>query len=295
MIKRTIHILFGMASLLLTSCRDLVEIKLNDEDVNLYAVEAKITTRDNPFVFVYRTQVVSSGEDYKGIRGAVVTVSDDSTPQKTIQLVENPRMPGLYNPDRNTVYKGETGKVYTITISTNGIVLTATDSLKKTEVIDSIQVRPSLREEYRALGVFVYGKEPAESGNYYKWDVYCNRKLLNAGSGLLAIFNDKLINGNYIGGLEVFTDAYRSDKRKIHLGDSVQVEQTSISKFAYNYYYQMQIQKSNNGMYSVPPANIKGNFTASDESTVAGLFTAHDVSLSNTIIIDGYLESQLKN
>ena len=293
--KRTIRILFGTALLLLNSCKDVIEINLSDEDVNLYAVEAKITTRDNPFVYVYKTQIVSSGENYKGIRGAAVTISDDSTPQKTIQLVENPETPGLYNPDENTVYKGETGKTYTITISTNGTVLTATDSLTKTETIDSIQIRPSLREEYRALGVFIYGKEPAGLGNYYKWDVYSNRKLINAGSGALAILNDKLINGNYIGGYEIYTDAYHQDKRKIHLGDSVQIKQTSISKFAYNYYYQIQIQKSNNEMYSVPPANIKSNFTASDGSTVVGLFTAHDVSSSNTVIIDEHIESQLKN
>jgi hypothetical protein len=54
-------------------------------------------------------------------------------------------------------------------------------------------------------------------------------------------------------------------------------------------------QSQSGGMFSVPPANIESNFTASDGSTVVGLFSAHDVSDSNKIIIDDTIESQLRD
>ncbi len=48
-------------------------------------------------------------------------------------------------------------------------------------------------------------------------------------------------------------------------------------------------------MFSVPPANIKGNFTCSNGKEVLGLFTAHDVSTSNTVNIDDNIEFQMVN
>ena len=47
-------------------------------------------------------------------------------------------------------------------------------------------------------------------------------------------------------------------------------------------------------LFSVPPANIKSNIISSDGREVLGMFTANDVSVSNTIIIDEKTVSGLK-
>ena len=47
-------------SAFLTSCEDIVEVQLSDEDVDLFAIEAKITTDNNPYVFLYKSQLVST-------------------------------------------------------------------------------------------------------------------------------------------------------------------------------------------------------------------------------------------
>lgn len=295
--KNKIYIFLASILLLLNACEDVIEVKLSDEDVNMYAVEAKITTEENPYVHLYKTQVVSSDEPYQGISNAVVSISDNSTPPKTIQLVESNETPGLYVPIENEEFKGETGKEYTVTISTNGTVLTATDLLAKVEPIDSIQVHSSLRGDHRFLGVFTFGNETPGLGNYYKWDIYINNELLN-GAEYLVIASDELVEGNYVNGFEIFTDFHDPNddsERLLQLGDTVQVKQTSISEFSYYYYYQMFNQSQSGGMFSVPPANIESNFTASDGSTVVGLFSAHDVSDSNKIIIDDTIESQLRD
>ena len=294
--KNKIYIVLASLLVLLNACEDVVDINLDEQDVNMIAVEAKITTKENPRVFLYKTQRVSFAEPFPGISDAVVTISDNSVPAKTIQLVESDDKPGLYFPAENEEYLGEPGKEYTVTISTNGTIISATEALHEVVPVDSIQVHSSLRGEHRFLGVFTYGNETPGLGDYYKWDIYVNDSLIN-GAEYLVIASDELVDGNYIKGFEIFTDFHDTNKpseRLLKLGDKVQVKQTSISEFVYYYYYQMFNQSQSGGMFSVPPANIKSNFTASDGSTVVGLFTTHDVSTSNVVIIDDAIENQLK-
>lgn len=295
--KNKIFLLLASILFVFSACEDVIDVKLSDEDVNLYAVEAKITTADNPYVFLYRTNVVSSDAAYTGIRNATVTIFDDSDSNSSIQLVESNETAGLYVPAENENYFGEPGKEYTVSISTDDIVLTASDFLAPVEPIDSIQVHSSLRGDHRFLGVFTYGNETPGLGNYYKWDIYINGELLN-GAEYLMVVSDELVDGNYVNGFEIFTDFHDPNEptdRLLQLGDTVQVKQKSTSEFAYNYYTQMLNQSQSGGMFSVPPANIKSNFTASDGSTVLGLFTAHDISPSNVVIIDETIEDQIRD
>jgi hypothetical protein len=163
------------------------------------------------------------------------------------------------------------------------------------EPVDSIQVHSSLRGNHRFLGIFMYGNETPGIGNYYKWDIYINNKLLGD-SEYLAIASDEQVDGNYISGFEIFTDFHdlkKPENRLLNLGDTIQVKQTSISEFGWLFYYQVFEQGQTGGLFSVPPANIKGNFTSNDGRKVMGLFTAHDVSASNKVVIDENIENQL--
>lgn len=294
--KKYIFLIIIFATTLLISCEDVIQVKLNNENLNLFGVEASITTLDGPSVFLYQTLQVNKDEAYPGISGAVVTVSDDSIPVNKITLTEDPEKKGLYRESMNAVYLGITGREYTLTIQVKGVTLEAKDQLSKVEPIDSIQVVPSLRGDKRFLGIFTYGKETPGLGNFYKWDVYVNDTLLRD-AGRMAIASDEFVDGNYISKLEVYTDFYEKSKeakdRKLNLNDTVFVKQTSISEFAYNFYFQVINQSSTGSLFSVPPANIKSNFKSSDGKPILGLFTARDVSESNKVIINQDLLNQL--
>lgn len=293
---KTTILLFIVFSIFFSSCEDIVQIELSDNNVGLYAVEAKITTDNNPYVYLYKSQLVSSDGQYPGVSGAEVVISNNSKPQKRIVLQESQEIQGLYLPKQGNFYWGESGKEYTLTITVGDITMTATEFLAPVEPLDSIQVRPSSWGDYAFLGIQTFSYETPGIGNYYKWDIYINKKLLYP-SDYLVIANDELVDGNYIDGLEIFTDFHDPNKpedRILNLGDTVQVKQNSISKFAYNFYYQMFNQGQSGGLFSVPTANIKGNFIASDGREVLGLFVAHDVSASKTVIIDEAIESGLK-
>lgn len=297
--KNEIHkiiVFLFLISGILTSCEDVIDIDLHDKTVDMYAVEAKITTADNPYVFLYKTEKVNHNEPYSGISGASVTISNNSKPVRFVALVEDQENKGYYTVPEGTEYKGKTGEKYTIEINVGSVTLTASDTLKEVAPIDSIQIKPSQWADYLFLGVFIYGNEPAGKGDFYKWETYVDGNLLNKASEM-AILNDELVDGNYIYGYEVFTDFHDPTlpgERKLKPGNRVLVKQLSLSQFAYKYFYQLVRQSQTGGLFSVPPANIAGNFTASDGSTVVGLFTAHDVSVSNSFLIDAAIDGQRK-
>lgn len=289
-------IAFLLFSFLLTSCEDVIDVKLSDEDLNLYGVEASITTKEQPTVFLYQTLKVDQDMTYPGISGAEVVISDDATPSNQITLTESAERKGFYQVPENLQYIGVAGREYTLTIKTSGNTLVAKDKLSKVEPIDSIQVVPSQRGEKRFLGIFTYGQETPGLGNFYKWDIYLNDTLIY-NADRIAIASDEFVDGNYISKLEIFTDFYDTNKpedRKLKLNDTIFVRQTSISEFDYNFYFQMINQSSTGSLFSVPAANIKSNFTSSDGKPVLGIFTARDVSVSNKVVVDQTIEDQLK-
>jgi len=293
--KYTYLIIFALAAII-SSCEDVIDVKLSIEDLNLIGVEANITTVDQPTVFLYKTLKVDQDVTYPGISAAVVTILDNAIPSNQIILTEDPAKQGHYLVPNAKNYLGVAGREYTLNIQTQGVTLVAKDKLAKVEPIDSIQVVPSQRGEKRFLGVFTYGKEPKGLGNYYKWDIFINDTLVHE-ANRMAIASDEFVDGSYISKLEIFTDFYDTTKpkdRKLKLHDKVQVKQTSISEFAYNFYFQMINQSSTGSLFSVPTANIVSNFTASDGKPVLGVFTARDVSVSNLVLIDQKIEDQLK-
>jgi hypothetical protein len=290
-----IGLLIGMA-LLFPSCEDVIEVDLNAENLDLIGVEANITTESGPTVFLYKTLRVDQDQNYPGISGADITVSDNGVPANAIKLVEDEAIKGFYKIPANSEYIGKIGMEYTLTIQTKGILLSAREKLFPVEIIDSIRVMPSMIGDSIFLGVFAYGWETKGIGNYYKWDIYVNDTLLNKAQNL-SFASDEFVDGNYINRLEVFTDFHDPDKpaeRKLKLNDVVQVRQTSISEFAYYFYFQMFNQTNSGSLFSVPPANIKSNFTSSDGKPVLGLFVARDISKSNKVLIDQKLEDQLR-
>ena len=295
--KKYKAIIFVLIVVLFSSCEDIVNVKLSDEMVDLYAAEANITTETNPYVFLYKSQRVNSSAPYLGISGATVKITDNSQPANEITLTESNEKAGFYTVESGSQYLGKTNKEYTITIETDGVTITGSDFLAPVEPIDSIQVHSSLRGDHRFLGIYTYGNEPAGQGSYYKWDIYINNQLLY-GSDYLVIASDELVDGNYVNGFEIFTDFHDPNKpedRKINLGDTIQVKQNSISAFDYEFYFQMFNQGQTGGLFSVPPANIESNFTSSDGKTVLGIFTAEDVSTSNRVIVDQSIEDQIKD
>ena len=294
-IKGIIIILFAIVAF--TSCEDVVDVKLDGEDIDLIAVEAYINTKaeNNVYVKLERTLAVNQTTQNPVISNAIVQLSDDAATPNTVTLEEQGNT-GIYLLPAETSYPGVTGRTYTLTITTpDGTVITGEEYLQEIETLDSVKVNLSDRGNYEYLGIYINSQETPGLGNYYKWDIYINGEFLNDGEDL-AFASDELVDGNYIYDMLILLDWEDEEEDKIlHQGDTIVVEQLSISKAAYEFYWGLDDQAWAGGPFSVPPANVPSNLTSSDGKRILGLFSARDISVGNTVIIDDSNFTPLKS
>ena len=288
--KNRINIILAALSILtlfLSSCEDVVQVDIDKSDVDLVSVEAYINTKekDNVYVKLERTLPVDETAVNPPIHDAIVSISDDQESPNRVTLVEY-KTSGIYILPKNTKYAAEPGRTYTLNITLpDGVEISANDYLQKVEQLDSVKVNLSARGDYEFLAVFINSQETPGTGDYYKWDIYINGNMLYEGQNMV-IANDELVDGNYIYDFEIFTDfALEEDDKILFKGDTITVEQLSISKAGYDFYMGMTNQAFSGGPFSVPPANVPGNLTSSDGKRVLGIFSARDISVGNTVII----------
>ena len=116
-IKGIIILLFAIVAF--TACEDVVEVELNDEDIDLIAVEAYINTKaeNNVYVKLERTLAVNQTAQNPVISNAVVQLSDNADSPNTVTLEEQGTT-GIYMLPAGTNYPGVAGRTYTLTITT---------------------------------------------------------------------------------------------------------------------------------------------------------------------------------
>ncbi|MEN8118108.1 MAG: DUF4249 domain-containing protein [Bacteroidota bacterium] len=279
-----------LISVIISSCEDVVEVELNEVDIDLVSVEAYINTKptDNIFVKLEKTLSVNTVEQNPAINNAIVEISDNEPVPNTIKLEEE-RNTGIYKIPSGKKYDAIPGRTYKITITTpDGIIITGEEYMQKVEKLDMVKINLSARGNFEFLAVFVNSQETPGPGHFYKWDIYNNGEMMSS-SEKMSFVSDELVDGNYVYDFEIFTDFAapdEEDEKEFHMGDTIYVEQLSISKSAYYFYYGMVNQAFSGSPFSVPPANLTGNLTSSDSKKVLGLFSARDISVGNTVVID---------
>jgi len=280
-----------------SSCEDVVQVDIENEDLDLITVEAYLNTTDhnNVFVKLEKSLPVDNATENPPINGATVELSDNKTTPNTV-ILEEIGNSGIYLLPENSSYSTQPGYTYHLMITTpDGTVITGKDYLQEVEQLDTVKVNLSAMGDYEYLAVFVSSQETPGLGHYYKWDVYINNKLLYESENL-AFASDELVDGNYIYDFEIFTDWYEEEEanedgeiesdKVMFIGDTIHVVQSSISRPVYNFYLGMQNQAFSGSPFSVPPANLPGNLIANNGKKVLGLFSARDISIGNTVIID---------
>ncbi len=270
-----------------TSCEDVVDVKLSDEDLDLTVVEAYLNTKteNNVYVKIEKTTQVNDTTT-NVVNNAVVTLTDNEATPNSVTLEEQGTS-GIYLLPEGITYPGVTGRTYTLNVKIpDGDTITGQELLSEVATLDSVSVKLSKESNYDYLGIYGSFQEPEGEGNYYKWDMYVNGEHLNDIDELV-YGKDELIDGNYVSDFCITIDWEDDDDEKLlHKGDTVVVEQLSISKEIYDFYVGMYNQGSSGSLFSVPPANVQGNLSASSGKRVLGMFSARDISVGNTVVID---------
>ncbi|WP_460976040.1 DUF4249 domain-containing protein [Spirosoma knui] len=291
----------------LWSCVDQVDLPIRQTERRL-VVDGLITDEAPP----YPIKLTYSGNlsrsllipDELVINGASVTVEDNLGNQA--QLLQDPLTPAFYWL-RDERLRGVPGRLYTLRVT----LPDGSQYVSRPELMAPVPPIERLYAEYQesdpntiqfnTFQVKIDTRDPATSGNFYRWQAMCYMPIWG-GSDPLGFYNnvsapgryapfygtltnvlsDQLINGNRIEGQLVLVPPL------VALGTQyAEVRQYSLSREAYQYWLLYQEQLSRSGtIFDPQPASIEGNVrSVADTNKLAlGYFGASAVSRQRIVM-----------
>ncbi len=288
--------LFFVVTLL--GCEETINPNLESADPIL-VVDAWLNNKvEDQFVKLTLSQPYLDNSLPPGVSGATVTLSYDS---EVITFEEDSDEPGTYvwSPtagDVETVF-GTTGRDYTLTVVSGGETFTATSTINRIPVIDSVTFKFEKNSPFYPddsyTGEF-WATDFEGTGDTYWIKGYKNGILLNKPGELLVAYDAGFSAGGNFDGI-TFIPPLRSvnpeevDKNDeplspYEVGDSLYVEIHSITLESYNFLNQVRIQTDRPGgfgeLFATPLANVPTNiYNANPKgSKVVGFFNVAAVS-----------------
>ncbi len=203
---------------------------------------------------------------FPAVDNASVSVTEKSNNGIEREIVYDlTEKPGLYR--SQIKFEGKIGNSYELKVDWKGQTYSAEDILLPVTKIDSLVAEP-VEEDFEPwddlidslgteTGPFYYIKfyaiEPGDRVDFYNWRFYRNGVFKNYEGRDVYYASDEIvreeIDGIYIPG--VYTK-----------GDTVYMEQFSISRIGYLYYFDLEtVINSDGGMFSSAPANPRNNIS----------------------------------
>ncbi len=271
-------ILFFLLSILVFSCTEKIDIKLDDSYTRLI-VDGSITTDTMVQTVILRT--TSSyyyNEPTPMVSGAQVSISDGT---RTFNLKEDSA--GYYRTEAS-VY-GIAGHTYTLNVKLAKAIAGHTDytAISKLNPIVSLDsVSLLFHPDWSKNGIWevkCYVQEPPTI-DFYRFLILKNRLLLTDTINEWFVTDDKFFNGNYTNGATVAYLQQGSARDGLSPGDTVTVEVNSIGKDYFNFITEAQTElRGSNPLFSGPSANVKGNIN----NGAVGFFAAYSITRSYTL------------
>src|ERR1700757_895067 len=275
--KKIISFLFIICSVL-ASCTKVVNIDLNSANPSI-VVDAEITDQPEPYT-VNLTQTVNFSDNnmFPGVTGATVVISDNAGNTETLTETGSGNYVAAH-------LQGTSGRVYHISITSNGKNYTAISTMPAPVALDSVIADTSSRtrgggfggggggNKTPVVGVSVHAvfTDPAGVANYYRL-IECVNRVPNYKN--ISIVSDQGQDGAIISKNIVRRDT------TIHKGDTISVILESIDANVYEYYRTLaQITKQQTGIQTTVP----GNPTTNLSNNALGFFSAYAIRTKYTI------------
>ncbi len=263
-----VRILFVLiTAFVLTSCEKVIDIALNDSEKR-YVIEGVLTDHAGDCaVRVSKTQSFSNSNDFEGVTGAEVSITDHNGNAATLTDIA---ATGVY---RSGTLTAATGRFYTLRVAIDGAVFTASCTMPAMVNMDSLYM-----QEERFFGETVQlanvtFSDPPGKGNSYRFVQYVNGlKERN-----IFIRDDDYSDGK--ASVVTLFIAPDDDGDEIKSGDTVKVEMLCIAPEIYKYWYSLD-QGASGYSNSASPANPVSNM----EGGALGYFSVHTVQ-SKTVVV----------
>ncbi|TYA94782.1 DUF4249 domain-containing protein [Seonamhaeicola marinus] len=227
------------------SCEDVIDVDLETSEPRL-VIDASISwekgTQGNDQEIKLSLTAPYFDRDIPPAIGATVTITDSHN--NVFNFQEEFRT-GIY---RNTTFIPEINGVYTLTVSYEGEIYTATETLKPVVPIDFVEQNNNGGFSGDEIELKAYYTDPENEENYYLFEFG------NPGNmPTLEVYDDEFNNGNQIFGFYVDEDLKTDDVLRIKI--------SGISQRCYEYINILlqQTDDDTGDPFETQPATVRGN------------------------------------
>lgn len=265
--KQSYYLGILLLALALCSCEDVIDLKLSTAEPK-YVIEGKITDRRGDCrVSITQTKDFTSDNQFEGITGATVTLTDNNGNISVLEETE----PGIY---RDSLLVASPGGTYTLNVTISQQTFSATSAMPQPVSFDSLYITNDLLFGEYWLTSNVEFRDPPGALNYYNFIQWVNgqktREFYPA--------NDEYTDGNRQT-LKLYMPDTVEDEDKIKSGDSVRIEMQCVDAPIYQYWFSAQ-QSATGSNESAAPSNPVSNI----QGDALGYFSAHTVQIKTIIV-----------
>jgi hypothetical protein len=242
-----------------TSCEKVIELDLNEANKK-YVIEGTVQDGETVhYVRVTSTQNIEATDNPPAVTNAVVVISDNAGNSETLTMVE----PGLY---ATATLLGVENRKYTITVTIDGEVFTASSTMPQKVLIDTLTVQTFPFGDIVFNSIVANRMDPVDVENFYQFNLYRNDTLVPG----IYLQDDKFANG-----VEFLQPIFGGDYAS---GDLATVEMFCIDKPVYRYF--VALDQNGGGTGGATPANPDSNFG----KACLGYFSARTRQVKSVII-----------
>lgn len=251
-----------VGSIVMSACEKVIDVKLDNAESQL-VIEGNITDQQGPqLIKISKSVPYTENNTYPPVSAAVVIVTDNNNRSWTFSETA----PGIYTVPS---MKGETGSIYTLKVTVNNVVYTASSTMPAPVGIDFLDVKVFNFGDDDQKQAQVHYKDPAGIANQYRFIMKVN----GIQSKQVYAENDRLTDGNDVPSV-LFFSGNNDDQDQLRTGDVVDIEMQSIDKDVFLYWYTLSQQSSNGPSGGTTPGNPPSNIN----NKALGYFSAHTVS-----------------
>ncbi|MGV3766345.1 MAG: DUF4249 domain-containing protein [Chitinophagaceae bacterium] len=264
--RKHIHYISIALLFFLTSCEKVINIDTADGSGKI-VVEGVITNQSGTcMVLVSSTKQFSESNDFAGISGANVTITE--TGGATTTLTET--APGVY---QAASLAGSSGKTYQLRVESNGQVFTSNSTMPAQVPLDTAFTKEEeLFGDTRLLVQAEY-KDPAGQKNYYRFIQYVN----GIKEKSIFIRDDGFSDGNEVKFvLRYFSD---DDEDDLKAGDNIRIQMQCIDANVHKYWFSLD-QSATGDNQSAAPSNPVSNISGG----ALGYFSAHTLQTREFVV-----------
>lgn len=248
--------LVALVTVFFASCTKVIDVDLNTDDPKI-VVEGFVTEGETEhIVTVTRTLNFDEDQAFPTVDNAIVSITDNLGNAQTLTFIGQ----GKY---QATAYPGVSGRTYTVSVSVDGTIYTASGTIPQVVEIDSLYVQQFAFGGDTVNALVPARFDPAGIENYYQFTLYNNDERLEG----INLQDDQFTDGNYVV-QPLFAGDFQS-------GDTAVVEMYGIDKPVYKYF--LALTQNSNG---ATPANPTSNFSGG----CLGYFSARTKDVKSVIV-----------